>query len=78
MSAELTQFDGGPTADPLPEVSTEALRESLAEWALHINERERSVNRDPQDLPQEPAGRRQAQVGQPRVERHLGRHRSGT
>ena len=78
MSAETTQFDRGPIADPLPQVSMEALLESLSDWALHINERERGVNRDPQDSLQGPAGPRQEQVGQPRVERHLGRHRSGT
>jgi hypothetical protein len=78
MSAETTQFDREPTADPLPQVSMEALLESLAGWALHINERERRVDEDPQDSLQRPAGSRQEQVGQPRVERHLGRHRSGT
>ena len=78
MSAETTQFDRKPTADPLPQVSMETLLESLADWALHINERERRVNRDPRDSLPAPAGPRQERVGQPRVERHLGRHRSGT
>ncbi len=85
MSAEATHFDRGPTADPLTQVSMESLLDSLAEWALQINERERCVNRDPQDSPQWPQDSPQGQVdprqeraGQPRVERHLGRHRSGT
>lgn len=78
MSAELTQFDRGPTADPLLQVSMGGLLESLADWALQINERERRVNCDSQDSPQGPPGPRQEQLDQPRVERHLGRHRSGT
>jgi hypothetical protein len=78
MSAEKTQLDRGPSADPLPPASMETLLASLADWARQINERERGINRDPQDSPRGPAGPGPEQVGQPRVERHLGRHRSGT
>lgn len=78
MSAEATQFDRGPTDDPFTPVSMESLLESLADWARNINERERRLNPDPQDSPQGPADPRQERVGQPRVERHLGRHRSDT
>ncbi len=85
MSAEPAEFDHGPTDHPVPhgptdhpvpEASTETLLESLTDWALQINQRERGVNRNTQETPQEPSGPRQGQVGEPRVERHLGRHRS--
>jgi len=78
MSAEATQFDRGPAADPFAQVSMESLLESLADWALEINQRERRLSRDPEDSPRGPVGPHQAQFGTPRVERHLGRHRSGT
>lgn len=78
MSAEATQFDQGPTADPFTLVSMGSLLDSLSDWARHINERERRVNGDPQDSPQLPADPGQERVSQPRVKRHPGRHRSDT
>ena len=70
MSAEATQFDGKRLADTPPEVWMEIRLELLAEWASQINERERRLDREPDNSPGEPAGSRQ-----PRVEPHLGRHR---
>lgn len=78
MSAEAIQFDQASTADTFTLVSMGSLLESLSDWARHINERERRVNGDPQDSPQVPADPPQEQVSQPRIKRHLGRHRSGT